>query len=148
MMRSTNRQTPPAYRSLVKLLHALVPCLILLALIAGNSSFIKWGFVAVVGLWVAGFWLFGLLAKPGPALSGAVRNYFVPMHLVMMGLPLIFAVTLFNADPGPLTGSARTVALTTLGAGLVHGIFHLWRHTSLGDGALRNMTPRILHGLL
>ena len=147
-MRPSFNITPPVYRSVVKALHWLTFMLIVATLFAGNTAFVKWGLIIVVGVWVIGFGSFGMMAKPGPALTGPVRNYFVPLHLVMMGLPLILAITLLNSDPSPLAGSARTVALTTLGAGLLHGIFHLWRHTSLGDGALRNMTPRFMHGFL
>lgn len=147
-MRPSFSNTPPAYRSLVKLLHVLVIGFVIASLVFGNVPVVTWGLVGLMGLWGVGFGLFGLLARPGPALTGVLRTYFVPMHLVMMGLPGILAIALVNADPGPLTDGPRAVAIATLGLGLLHGIFHLWRHTALGDGALRNMTPRILHGLL
>ena len=147
-MRPSFSNIPPWYRSLVKLLHWTIFGLIITALIVGNVTVVKWGYIGSMSLWILGYGAFGLLAKPGPALKGALRNYFVPLHIFMMGMPAIFAVALLNADPGPLSGPARSMALATLAAGSLHGIFHLWRHTALGDGALRNMTPRFLHGLL
>ena len=29
-----------------------------------------------------------------------------------------------------------------------HAVFHLWRHTTLYDGALRRITPRKFHNIL
>jgi len=34
------------------------------------------------------------------------------------------------------------------GAAALHAVFHLWRHTTLADGALRRMTPEVLHKYL
>jgi hypothetical protein len=40
--------------------------------------------------------------------------------------------------PGP---DIRITLLIVLGAGLLHGIFNLWRSTALNDGAMRRMLP-------
>jgi cytochrome b561 len=49
----------------------------------------------------------------------------------------------------PLPGlDARTLLLALLAAALIHAVFNLWRHTALGDGALRRMVPRALHHIL
>jgi cytochrome b561 len=55
------------------------------------------------------------------------------------------AAQLGSPLPGP---EARTLLLALLAAALIHGVFHLWRHTALGDGALRRMTPRRFHNIL
>lgn len=142
------RTPPPVYRRVIKLLHWSVVLLVPLVLAFGNLVVLKWALTVCVVLWYAGFAGFGLLARPGPALDGPIKNWFVPAHLIMMGLPGILAVTLWSTPPGALSDGARTVAIATLGAGLLHGIFHLWRHTALHDGALRNMLPKFMHGYL
>ena len=147
-MRAQFGNPPPAYRRVVKLLHWSVVLLVLSLLAFGNLAVLKWALIICVGVWYAGFFAFGLLARPSPALTGVVKNWFMPAHLVMRGLPGILAVAVANAPPGALTDRAWIMAVVTLGAGLLHGIFHLWRHTALRDGALRNMLPTFLHGVL
>ncbi len=139
---------PPLYRSLLKGLHWASLALVILALAQGLSPALRWGFAGVAGLWLAGFALWGNLARPGPALTGLARRSFGLMHLALVAALALCALAALLAPDGPLDGTARLAFLGLLGAGLLHGIFHLWRHTALGDGALRNITPRFLHGIL
>ena len=46
-------------------------------------------------------------------------------------------------DTPGITGSLAQMVLFS--AASLHAIYHLWRHTALGDGALRRITPRALH---
>ncbi len=136
------------WRSTVKLLHWTAFGALIATLVAGNSLPLRVAFSLAVGLWASGTLLFGLSGRPGPALTGALRRLFVPAHALLLALLGLAAAALWSAEPGPLSGSVRTLFLVTLGAGLLHGIFHMWRHTVLNDGALRNMTPRIIHDFL
>ena len=43
--------------------------------------------------------------------------------------------------PGP----AWTALLILLAAATFHAIFHLWRHTTLYDGALNMISPKAVH---
>lgn len=147
-MRPSFGKVPTGYRSVLQFLHWATLGLLIALLAAGNLAVLKWSFVATVILWLLGYGAFGVQAKPGPVLTGTFRRLFVPSHILMLGLPGILAVMLFDAGPGALSGSTRIVAILTLGAGLLHGVFHLWRHTALGDGALRNMVPKSMHGML
>lgn len=147
-MRPSFSNVPPVYRSVLKVLHWSALTLIVLTLAIGLTPFLRWAIIGVAVVWSIGFGAFGLMAKPGPALTGALRSYFQPAHLFMLGLFDICAIVALNADVGTLAGMNRTVFLAMLGLALLHGIFHLWRHTALGDGALRNMMPRAFHGLL
>ena len=54
----------------------------------------------------------------------------------------IASVTVIESQ---VTGRALTVLLFL---GLLHGLFHLWRHTALFDGALRVILPKFMHGVL
>ncbi|WP_299738625.1 hypothetical protein [uncultured Roseobacter sp.] len=147
-MRPSFGPPPPIYRSIVKVLHWTALAFVVAALFYGNVPVVKWGLLATAVLWSVGYGSFGLLCTPGPVLTGILRKGFAPLHIAMLILLDVTALMLLNADPGPLTGALRTVTVLTLGAGLLHGIFHLWRHTALGDGALRNMTPRFMHNML
>jgi len=147
-MTSRTLPVPGLYRPLVKLLHWAAFCLLLAALTAGLTPAIRWALVGVAGIWGLGFAVFGHLGRPGPALTGIAGRGFVPMHIGLLLAVVICAGMAIFAAPGPLEGAPRVTFLVTCGLGLLHGIFHLWRHTALGDGALRNMTPRILHGIL
>jgi hypothetical protein len=92
---------------------------------------------------------FGLMSGPGPKLEGGLRAAHPWMHRAMYaGLGLAALATLSD-QMGLGTFGLRLQSLwfALIGAGMLHGIFHLWRHTALGDGAFRRMTPRALHGL-
>lgn len=89
----------------------------------------------------------GLMSRPGPKLDGIARQAHPWLHRGMYALSLWVAAVLAMDSlgrplPGPDTGLALMILLS---AASLHAIFHLWRHTALGDGALRTMTPRALH---
>ena len=125
-------------------LHWLELVLLMLLLASGvRSVALSWAFslcgLAMVALALLG----GLMNGPGPKLVGALRQAHpwlsrdmyallgwasIAVLMVQLGMPL----------PGP---DARQALLTLLGAGLLHGIFNLWRATALNDGALRRMLP-------
>jgi superoxide oxidase len=142
-------RTPPRlYRPVLKLVHWGALALIVLILLNGLSGPARLGLIVVAVLWALGYVAFGHLARPGPALTGISRSGFNAMHVtVLLSLEAAALAALFTEN-GPLDGGARVIFLLTLGLGLLHGIFHLWRHTALGDGALRNITPRMMHGIL
>ena len=127
-------------------------CLVLLILLVAGGLIAEIALLyAVCGLSMTAIALFkGLMNGPGPKLTGALRSAHPWMSWGMYGL-LAFssALTLrvfmgagsFGIDLGRLY-------FITLGVAMLHAIFHLWRHTALGDGALRRITPKILHGVL
>ncbi|MEQ8901376.1 MAG: hypothetical protein RID11_12775 [Roseovarius sp.] len=94
--------------------------------------------------------VFGLMSGPGPKLEGAVRALHPWLHraiyaLLGWGAVALLAETLATPLPGP---TARTLLLTLLATTALHAVFNLWRHTALGDGALRRITPRAIHHIL
>ena len=122
-----------------------------LAMTEGGSGApgLRWTFAGLAGLWIAVMLAGGPLGKPGPKLTGMARAIYRPLHLALyalMGITATLTATelLDVTDPGP----AWTALLILLATGLFHGIFHLWRHTALYDGALRIMTPRFMHKFL
>lgn len=134
-------------RALTVLLHWSVVFLLLAMLKGGTAApTVRWSFVLAGGL-LAGMALAGgMLGRPGPKLTGLALAVYTPMHLGLYAL-LAVAVALNAAELAGLIlpGRAWTALLLLLGAGALHGIYHMWRHTALNDGALRRMTPRIWH---
>lgn len=93
---------------------------------------------------------FGLMNGPGPRLQGAFRALHPWLHrslyvLIGWGAVALLAETLVRPLPGP---EARTLLLALLALAAIHAVFNLWRHTALGDGALRRITPFFLHEIL
>lgn len=93
---------------------------------------------------------FGLMNGAGPKLTGPLRALHPWLHrglylLMSWGALALGAQTLGHPLPGP---SARTLLMALLAASLLHATFNLWRHTALGDGVLRRMTPRAMHHIL
>ncbi|MEL7099598.1 MAG: hypothetical protein AAGM84_12285 [Pseudomonadota bacterium] len=128
------------------LLHWLTFTLLIL-LIAGGGAWLAWAFVACALAFSLLALSFGLMSGPGPKLTGAVRAAHPWMHRAMYigaaGVAALTARALWTGTPMP-----DRALMILLAAASLHGIFHLWRHTALGDGALRRITPRALHGLL
>lgn len=125
--------------------------LLILAMTEGGSGAptLRWVFTGLAALWVAIMLAGGPLGRPGPKLAGTARAIYRPLHLALYAL-LGITATLNAAELLGLTrpGPAFTAVLILLVTGLLHGLFHLWRHTTLYDGALRVMTPRIFHKYL
>ncbi|GFE48512.1 hypothetical protein So717_02650 [Roseobacter cerasinus] len=133
------------------LLHWLVLTLLILALAAGLESAALNAAFGIVGLaMVALAVIFGLMNGPGPKLEGALRTahpWLSRGMYALLGWACVATLTVAvgTALPGP---SPRDVLVTLFAASALHAIFHLWRHTALGDGALRRITPSALHGML
>ncbi len=124
---------------------------LLLALIKGGTQDALWrgAFVLAGGGWLVLMAAGGPLGRPGPKLSGWAQALYHPAHLGIYAL-LAGAVGLNLAallGYAPLE-AAWTSLILLLCAATFHAIFHLWRHTTLNDGALRAMTPRIAHKYL
>ena len=137
-------------RKLIIALHwAVVPAVLAMTEGGSGASVLHWTFTALATVWIAIMLAGGRLGRPGPKLQGWSRTIYRPLHLALYAL-LGGTATLNATELLGLTapGPAWTALLILLVTGLFHGIFHLWRHTTLYDGALRLMTPRLLHKYL
>lgn len=123
--------------------------LALVLLVAGGPvPVLAWGF-GVIGLALCALALtHGLMNGPGPKLDGALRAAHPWLSRAMYaGLGAVAAVTLWHVAVAPVAGLQR-LHFYLMSAASLHAIFHLWRHTALGDGALRRITPTSMHGML
>jgi hypothetical protein len=117
--------------------------LFLLLAAGGDQPVLAWAF-ALVGLSMVGLAIVkGVMNGPGPKLQGFLRSTHPWLSRMMYLLLAWAALTILTAQIGsPLPGpGARQALLALLGAGLLHGCFHLWRASALNDGALRRMLP-------
>lgn len=127
--------------------------LIVLLFVLGDGGATAWLSLAYAAsaLTMCGLALvFGLMNGPGPKLQGAVRAAHRWLHrgfylLLGWGGAALMAQTLAAPLPGP---AARTLLLALLAVTALHAVFNLWRHTGLGDGALRRIAPRAVHHVL
>lgn len=112
----------------------------------GASPWLTSAFAVLCGLWFASYLVGrGPLGRPGPKLVSALRSIHRIQHHALyfaIAAAALASVTVLEAS---ITGRALTVLLFL---GLLHGVFHLWRHTALFDGALRTILPKFLHGIL
>ncbi len=137
-------------RTLTIILHWLNLVLLILLIAAGPLPALAWTFVLCGFAMVAMALFGGLLNGPGPKLEGALRAAHPWFSWAMYAaLAIVAGATLLSllgrwAGPIPLPD----LYFYLLSAASLHGIFHLWRHTALGDGALRRITPRSFHDLL
>ena len=129
-------------------LHWLSLLLLVLLVAGGPLPALAWAF-GLVGLALCATAVFcGLMNGPGPKLDGALRMAHPWLSRVMYAaLAAIAAATLWHVALGPVAGITQW-HFYLLSASSLHAIFHLWRHTALGDGALRRITPAALHGML
>ena len=116
----------------------------------GQTAWLALLYAASAGAMVALACVFGLMNGPGPKLEGALRTAHPWLHrglylLLGWGALALAAETLARPLPGP---GARSLLLALLAAAAIHAVVNLWRHTALGDGALRRITPPFLHTLL
>ncbi|MEM8654369.1 MAG: hypothetical protein AAGF36_06460 [Pseudomonadota bacterium] len=123
----------------------------LVLLIAGGPvPLLAWGFalsgIAMCALAVTG----GLMNGPGPKLDGVLRAAHPWLSRGMyVALGALAALTLWQLTSGAWPGGALpNLYFYLLMASALHAIFHLWRHTALGDGALRRITPKSMHNVL
>lgn len=116
----------------------------------GRFPLILWSYVGSAVLFcLLALWR-GLMTPPGPKLAGAARAVHPWSHRIMYVLTGATAlVVALDALGRPLPWPGSSLALMILfSATSLHAIFHLWRHTTLMDGALRIITPRALHRIL
>lgn len=131
-------------------LHWLTLILLVLLLAGGPASGLSWAFAICGLLQCAMALVLGLMNGPGPKLEGVLRTAHPWLSRIMYAaLGLVSAATLWvmlgNKLPGP---GLPELYFYLFSASALHGIFHLWRHTALGDGALRRITPKSMHGML
>lgn len=94
--------------------------------------------------------IFGLMSRPGPALTGVFRLAHPWMHRALyLLLAWVGGLTLWDQvmdshSPRELFGWYMILTAAVM----IHMIFHLWRHTALMDGALRQITPKAVHRYL
>ncbi|MCF2869978.1 hypothetical protein L0664_02760 [Octadecabacter sp. G9-8] len=125
--------------------------MLILAMVKGGASaeWLRWTFVVCVSVWVAIAVARGLIGKAGPKLGPAARAAYPWMHRAIYGTLTVSAVLNAGELIGWFTpGPAWISLLVLLGIGAFHGLFHFWRHTALYDGALRLITPKIMHKVL
>ena len=125
--------------------------LMLLAMIKGGTDavWLRWAYVAVGVVWVSVAAVKGVLARPGPKLSGVLRDSFRIGHAAIYGVIALSVV--INA--GALLGwAAKDLAFSSLlwvlTVGIFHALFHFWRHNVLYDNALRMISPKFAHKYL
>ena len=135
-------------RRLVILLHWLTAFLLAVLLIEGPGAelWVVWLFAGGGLIWFASYLIWrGPMGRPGPKLTGWTRPAHRAQHhllyLAVAGISLLSLTTL----EAEATGRTLKVLLFL---GLLHGAFHLWRHTALFDGALRTITPSAVHRFL
>jgi hypothetical protein len=131
-------------------LHWLTLLLLILLIAGGQIPVLAWAF-ALAGLTQCAMALAGgLMNGPGAKLEGALRAAHPWLARGMyVGLALVSGCTIWVQLYGPLPGpSMAELYFYLLSVSSLHGIFHLWRHTALGDGALRRITPKSMHGML
>lgn len=138
-------------RSLVIALHWSV-VMLLLAMVKGGTSntYVLAAFATLVVVWQAITLTKGMLGRPGPKLSPALRRVYPWMHRllhILLSLTAIAIIGRLLGHPIPFL-DAWTMLLVTLGAGTAHGVFHFWRHTALYDNALRLILPKFMHSIL
>ena len=139
-----------ARRTLTITLHWLLGLLMIVIIAGAQSPVIFWlfagGALAMVALALIG----GLMSGPGPKLEGILRAAHPWMHRALYTyLAVLAGITIKSLLTGAPAGRDLLAWYYALGAGTgFHAIFHLWRHTTLGDGALRRITPAAIHHML
>lgn len=131
-------------------LHWLTLVLLILLVAGGPVPLIAWAF-ALSGLTMCALALIsGLLNGPGPKLEGALRRAHPWLSRAMYAaLGIVATLTAWSQLGGAWTGpQLPDLFFYLMSASALHAIFHLWRQTALGDGALRRMTPTSMHKLL
>lgn len=125
--------------------------MLLLAMVKGGTSApsVRWAFVVCVAFWVGIALARGLIGKPGPKLGPATRAVYPWMHRALyLGLAISAGLNAAELLGWIAPGGAWTSLLVLLGLGALHGLFQFWRHNALFDGALRLITPKVMHRYL
>lgn len=136
-----------ARRSVTIGLHWANLMLLVLLVAAGPEPWLAWTFVITsAGMVVLAIGA-GLLNGPGPKLEGALRMAHPwlsrGMYAALGAVSGITLASLLGIWTSPV--ALQDLYFYLLGAASLHGVFHLWRHTALGDGALKRMTPAFMH---
>lgn len=137
-------------RTMTITLHWLSFVLLVLLVAGGSIPVLAWAF-GIAGLAMTALALVnGLMNGPGAKLEGVVRAAHPWLSRAMYGaLALVAALTIWAQLGGTWSGPALPeIYFYLLSASALHAIFHLWRHTAVGDGALRRITPKTMHGVL
>ena len=144
----TVRPGPRARRRVVMVLH-WTQFALLIGLLSTEVPTAPWvlAYAGVTLAWTGLALVAGLNGTGGPALTPALRHVHRWGHRAMLAAVAVSGVLAI------LWLAGRPVALQywlfiVFGLSMLHAIFHLWRHTTLGDGALRWMTPRAVHKVL
>lgn len=125
--------------------------ILILAMVKGGTANVgvRWVFVVCVTAWVGIALARGLIGRPGPKLGPTTRAVYPWMHrLLYAALALSAALNAGELLGWIAPGGAWISLLVLLGLGAFHGLFQVWRHMALYDGALRLITPRFVHGVL
>lgn len=134
-------------RQLTTALHWANLLLLVLLVAAGPVPGLAWAFVATgLGMVLIAV-VAGLLNGPGPKLEGVLRAAHPWLSRGMYAaLAAVAGVTLmYLLDIWTAPIALQDLYFYLLGAASLHGVFHLWRHTALGDGALKRITPAFMH---
>ncbi|WP_299656306.1 hypothetical protein [uncultured Tateyamaria sp.] len=131
-------------------LHWLSFVLLILLVAGGPIPAIGWAFVLSSLLMCAVAAVRGLMSGPGPKLEGTLRAAHPWLSRAMyVALGFVALVTGWQLAGGEWSGPPLVnLHFYLLSASSLHAIFHLWRHTALGDGALRRITPKSMHSVL
>lgn len=135
-------------------------------------SFLALIFVSLSLAWFAGLMRRGLASRPGPKLSPPLRRLHRALHLTLIWglffvaftgflLGLTSSVLLKAGGVLPIAppmgwkhanewvGALHIIEFYALGGVVaLHAAFHIWRHYSLRDNALRIMAPKRWHRYL
>lgn len=126
-----------------KALHWGHAFLMLLVLLAPSVAVIAlYALVALV--WSGVFALKGPAHRPGIRLDGLARAFHRWSHRALY-LVVFCAGLAAVAVLAGLAAPLRPLLLTLVAGGALHAVFHLWRHTTLMDGALKLILPRAMH---
>ncbi|MBV0913904.1 hypothetical protein [Anianabacter salinae] len=133
-------------RGTIMLMHWANALFVLLLWRGGELAWLNWCFAATGIVWCALTLGGGMLGRPGPKLTGIARAAFTPMHYALILTVGAASVLIAGAEMGLVApGHGRRLVLILMAAGTLHGVYHMWRHTALNDGALRTMLPRAWH---
>lgn len=129
-------------------LHWLSLLLLVLLVAGGPLPALAWAF-GLVGLALCTIALLrGLMNGPGSKLEGPLRTAHPWLSRAMYAaLGAVAAATLWHLAIDPVAGITQ-LHFYLMSVASLHAIFHMWRHTVLGDGALRRITPTALHCML
>ena len=140
----------PLRRQITITAHWTLVVLLMVLISDAKAAAWHWAFGLSGLVMVAMVLIDGLMSGPGPRLQGTFRVLHPWSHRLMyLLLGTVAGAALYAQITGtPFLLPTKTWYLLLTAAMAFHAIFHLWRHTTLYDGALRRMTPRALHKIL